>query len=224
MTMNDGARWILGCSAMALCLLLIPLVSLHAGTLSFSAETMSAELAEGRERTILSGGARLSTDDIQISAESMELYGEDLIFALCTGSVRVVHPEDQWELTAERLFFNRRDDIIRIHGSAVMEDRKNEIVIKGGFIEIRNKDNIIIIQIGVRILKEDLICRSQMAMYYREEDRLELAGMPFVLWKDDEYRATKIFVDLEKDEVQMEGDVQADVSYEEEPNQEEASQ
>ena len=207
-------------AACGLLFLLISILPISAGTLSFSAETMSADLAEGRERTILSGSARLSTEDIQISAESMELYGEDLIFALCSGNVRVVHPEDQWELTAEQLFYNRRDDIIRIHGSAVMEDRKNKIVIKGGFIEIRNSDNIIIIQIGVRILKEDLVCRSQMAIYFREEERLELTGMPFVLWKNDEYRATKIFVNLENDEVQMEGDVQADVSYEEEENPE----
>ena len=185
-------------------------------TISFTANTMHAELAEGRERTILDGDARLSTEDIRIFADSIELYGDDLIFALCTGSVRVVNEEEQWELISNHLFFNRRDDIIRIQGNSLMEDRKNEIVIKGGLIEIRNKEDLIIIQVGVRILKEDLACRSQMALYYRDQERLELTGLPYVLWKDDEYRATKIFVDLETDEVRLEGDVQAEVSYEEE--------
>lgn len=192
------------------------LLSPPCDTISFTANTMHAELAEGRERTILDGDARLSTEDIRIFADSIELYGDDLIFALCTGSVRVVNEEEQWELISNHLFFNRRDDIIRIQGNSLMEDRKNEIVIKGGLIEIRNKEDLIIIQVGVRILKEDLACRSQMALYYRDQERLELTGLPYVLWKDDEYRATKIFVDLETDEVRLEGDVQAEVSYEEE--------
>jgi len=34
-----------------------------------------------------------------------------------------------------------------------------------------------------------------------------------VWWKEDEYRATKIYVNLETDEVSMEGDVQAQVKY-----------
>ena len=194
----------------------IVILSPRSDTISFTANTMHAELAEGRERTILDGDARLNTENIEIFADSIELYGEDLIFALCTGSIRVVNEEEQWELLSNHLFFNRRDDIIRIQGNSLMEDRKNEIVIKGGLIEIRNKEDLVIIQVGVRILKEDLACRSQMALYYREEKRLELTGLPYVMWKDDEYRATKIFVDLETDEVQLEGDVQAEVSYEEE--------
>ena len=206
--MRRGILFLLWC-----CIILLPSQS---DTISFTANTMHAELAEGRERTILDGAARLNTEDIEIFADSIELYGEDLIFALCTGSIRVVNEKEQWELVSNNLFFNRRDDIIRIQGNSQMEDRKNEMVIKGGLIEIRNKEDLVIIQVGVRILKDDLACRSQMALYYREEERLELTGLPYVLWKDDEYRATKIFVDLETDEVQLEGDVQAEVSYEEE--------
>ena len=202
-------------------LLLFVLPSLTGGVISFSADTMQAELAEGKERTRLTGNAYLSTEKLDIFADSIELYGDDLIFALCEGNIRVSNDEEGWQLVADSLFFNRRDDIIRIQGRAVMEDRKNEVVIKGGLIEIRNEENIIIIQIGVRILKDDLSCRSQMALYFREDDKLELTGMPFVFWKDDEYRATKIFVDLDKDEVTLEGDVKAEVSYEEEQTQEE---
>jgi lipopolysaccharide export system protein LptA len=117
------------------------------------------------------------------------------------------------EIVSERLHYNRRDKITRIQGNAVLEDRENEVVLKGGIIENRDRDNLILAQIGVRILKEDLICRAQMARYFRDDKKLELSGMPIVLWKEDEYRATKIYVNLETDEIQMEGDVQAEVQY-----------
>ncbi|HUV06677.1 MAG TPA: LptA/OstA family protein, partial [Spirochaetia bacterium] len=180
---------------------------------SFHADTMRAELAEGKERTVLSGSATLISDDLVIQSDLIELFGEDFIFAECTGSVRVNNEKKGFNIAADKLFYNRRDKITRIQGNAVMEDTKNEIVIKGGVIENRDKEELVTVQIGVRILKKDLIGRSQMARYYRDEQKLELSGMPVVWWKEDEYRATKIYVNLETDEVSMEGDVQAQVKY-----------
>ena len=204
-----------------LCLLLPFGGTLSADSISFHADTMRAELARGKERTVLAGNAELVADDLMIQADIIELYGEDFIFALCTGNVKVSNEKKGLEIVSDKLLYNRRDKIARIQGNAVLEDRENELVIKGGIIENRDKEDIVLIQIGVRILKEDLICRPQMARYFRQEQKLELSGMPFVLWRDDEYRATKIFVNLEKDEVQMEGDVQAQVNYKDQQTQEE---
>ena len=200
---------------LSVCLFLLP-----ADTISFHADTMRAELAKGKERTVLVGNAELVSEDLVINADIIELYGEDFIFALCTGNVTVENQKKGLTITSDKLFYNRRDKIARIQGNAVLEDRENELVGKGGGIENRDKEDIILVQIGVRILKEDLVCRSQMARYFRAEQRLELSGMPVVLWKDDEYRATKIFVDLENDVVQMEGDVQAQVKYKEKQEEE----
>ncbi|MBA7557710.1 hypothetical protein ES705_50479 [subsurface metagenome] len=73
-----------------------------------------------------------------------------------------------------------------------MVDKKNETVVKGGFIEHWEERDESIIQLGVRILKKDLVCRAEYARYLREEEQLELAGMPIVYWKGDEYQASKI--------------------------------
>ena len=196
--------------------------ALHADSISFHADSMQAELAKGKERTVLTGNATLTSDDMVRRADVIELYGEDFSFAQCSGNVRVSNKKKGWEIVSEKLHYNRRDKITRIQGNAVMEDRENEVVLKGGIIENRDKENLILVQIGVRILKEDLVCRSQMARYFRDEKTLELSGMPIVLWKEDEYRATKIYVDLETDEVQMEGDVQAEVQYQTQEGEEEA--
>ena len=101
-----------------------------------------------------------------------------------------------------------------------MEDRKNEIVIKGEVLENRDEEGVTLIQVAVRILKEDLVSRSQTARYYRDENRLELSGSPVVQWKGDTYQAARIQIDLENDSIQLEGDVKAEVHYEEEGEEE----
>lgn len=185
-------------------------------TITFSGNNMKTILARGRERTLLSGMAQLTSKDNFISADSIELYGKDFSYIFCTGNVHVINREKNIEVWSGKLFYNRDKNIIRFQENAVMEDKENEIVVKGGLIETWEDDEITIIQIGVRILKKDMVCRSEFARYLRNEDRLELSGMPRVIWKGDEYKALKIFIDLEKDEIHLEGNVKGEVFWEEE--------
>ena len=181
---------------------------------------MQTVLAKGKERTILTGNAELISEDNFIQANLIELFGEDFRYAFCTGNVRIINIKKGIEVTCQKLFYDRTLKISRIQGNAVMIDIKNEIVVKGGFIESRDEPEISIIQIGVRILKEDMVCRSENARYLRDEDKLELSGMPIVHWKGDEYRASKIYIDLEKDEIRLEGDVKGEIISEEEESKE----
>jgi lipopolysaccharide export system protein LptA len=187
-----------------------------AGTFSFSGDRMETVVAEGRERTLLSGRAQVITEDNRIRADEMELYGDEFRYIRCHGDVEVVNDQKGIELTCDEMFYNRDKKIIRVTGNVIMLDKKNEIVVKGGFLENWEERDETIVQIGVRILKTDLVCRSEYARYFREDDRLELAGMPLVNWKGDEYRALRITIDLEKDTIRLEGDIRGKVTAEEE--------
>ncbi|MBN1699241.1 MAG: organic solvent tolerance protein OstA [Spirochaetales bacterium] len=184
--------------------------------ISFSGNHMEAILAQGKEKTLLTGNARLTSKNNRISADSIELYGKDFIYVYCTGNIHVLNDEKKIEIWSEKLFYNRKENMIRIQENAIMEDKENEIVVKGGLIENWEDEEITIIQIGVRILKKDMICRSEFARYLRKEDKLELSGMPRVIWKGDEYAAMKIYIDLANDEIKLEGNVQGEVLWEEE--------
>jgi lipopolysaccharide export system protein LptA len=186
-----------------------------ADTFSFSGDRLNAELAKGRERTVLAGHARLVSDQFTIEADSIELYGDDFNLALCRGRVRITDTKNDTTFTCDGVDYDRKERVIRLQGNAVMEDRKHEMVIKGELLENRDKEGVTLIQIGVRILKKDLASRSQMARYFRDEDRLELSGLPVVRWKGDTYRAARINVDLKSDKIQLEGAVSGEVSYEE---------
>jgi lipopolysaccharide export system protein LptA len=168
---------------------------------------MSTSLAEGSERALLKGNARVDTEDMKIAADEIDLFGKDFIYVQCRGNVRVVDAKRGIELSSRELFYNRKEKIARIKGNAVMTDLKNEMVVKGGFIEDRESERLTIVQIGVRILKKDLVCRSEFAKYWRDRKVLELSGMPFVTRKGDEYQATRIVVDLDTEQMNFEGDV-----------------
>ena len=192
-------------------------------TLRFSGDDMEAGIAKGRERMVLTGNARLLTEDSEITADKMELY-RNFTFAVCSGNVHMINEEKQLELTSDKLFYDSSDKILQVQGNAIMIDRQNEIVVKGGFIENWEEDDITIIQIGVRILKEDLICRSEFARYLRLERMLELSGLPVVNLKGDEYRAAKIYVNLDDYTVRLEGGVEGSVQSATREEKEESSQ
>lgn len=190
-----------------------------ADTFRFSGNSMTSVLAEGRERTTLVGNAVIISDTTTIKADEIELYGEDSRYARCKGEVTIRDEEKGYLLRCEDLYFDRENDLSRIEGYAEMEDYRNELVVKGEYLEHDGKKDITIIQVGVRILKEDLACRSEFARVKREENILELSGMPYVYWKGDEYRASRITVNLDTDEISLEGEVQGTVVTEEEPEE-----
>ena len=179
---------------------------------SFAADRMETVLAEGRERTLLTGNVTLIADDLEITAERIELYGKDLNFALSEGAVRVVQPEHGIELASESLLFDRQNRVVRIQGEALLIDHENEMVIKGGFLEHWERRDETLIQIGVRILSEDLVARAQFVRYDRGEQTVTLSGLPVVTWEGDEYRAARIFIDLDDDRIVLDGAVSGQLS------------
>lgn len=197
---------------------LFTLTSSRADTFSFSGDSMTTVLARGKERTVLTGNAVIISDNTEIHAEEIVLYGEDSRFAQCSGRVEVTDTVKGIYLQSENLFYDRDIDLCRVEGYAEMEDQKNELIIKGGYLENFGDDDITIIQIGVRILKEDMACRAEFARFRRDEEILELSGMPYVYWKGDDYRASRIIINLESDEIRLEGEVQGTVITEEEKN------
>jgi lipopolysaccharide export system protein LptA len=101
----------------------------------FSGDNVQSVFAKGKERTVLQGNARVQSDDNLIQSEMIELYGKDLIYALCQGQVKLINLKKGIELTCDKMFYDRNAKIVRVQGNAVMTDRENEIVVKGGFIE-----------------------------------------------------------------------------------------
>jgi lipopolysaccharide export system protein LptA len=195
-----------------LSLLIFNLSMAAADTFTFNADRMSGSRALGRETTILIGNAEVRSDSILLRADRIEIHGNDNEFIDCIGNVWG-HEEDKNILFhTDRLRYDRKLKIARLEGNSTLEDRENEIVARGRFIEYDDENEITIIQVSVRLFKDDLACRSEYAVYNRRDNLLDLTGFPVVYKKDDEFRADRIRVDLDTDDVTMEGSVSGTIT------------
>jgi lipopolysaccharide export system protein LptA len=184
---------------------------LYAGTFTFKALHMSGSKATGSEMLVLTGDAEVHSDTILLRADRIEIHGKDNEFIDCTGNVWGFEEEKNILFQSDRLRYDRQLKIARLEGNATLEDRKNEVVAKGRFIEYNDKSEIAIFQVAVRLFKENIVCRSEYAVYRRTEKLLDLSGFPVVFKKKDEFRAEKIRVDLDTEDVTMEGTVSGSV-------------
>jgi lipopolysaccharide export system protein LptA len=198
--------------AAALALLLCAAASARAAEkFDFSSDNTSVTLSEGNQRALLSGHARVQSKDLLIRADQIELFGKDFIYAQCQGNVHVVDTKRGIDITSQKLFYDRDKKIARVQGNAVMEDLDNEMTVKGGFIEDWDTEKVTYIQVGVRIFKKDITCRSEFARYQRDKKILELSGMPWVSKAGDVYQAARITINLDTEEISLEGDVKGSI-------------
>ncbi|MCL2440209.1 MAG: hypothetical protein FWD14_00570 [Treponema sp.] len=181
--------------------------SVTANTFSFKADRMSGSSALGRQTTILIGNAEVRSDNLILRADRIEIQGDDNRFIECIGNVWGHEQDKNILFFTDRLRYDRRLKIARLEGNSTLEDRQNEIVARGRFIEYDDQNEIAIFQISVRLFKDDMVCRSEYAIYRRREKLLDLSGFPVVFKNEDEFRADRIRVDLDTDDVIMEGSV-----------------
>ena len=193
--------------AAALACLLFAAAIAGADTFSFRADRMSGTRALGREITILSGNAEVRSDNLILRANRIEIQGDDNQFIDCIGEVWGMEEEKEIIFQTDRLRYDRSRKIARLEGNSTLEDKKNELVAKGSFIEYDDQAEVTVFQISVRLFKDDMVCRAEYAVYRRGEQLLDLSGFPVVYKKDDEFRADRIRVDLNTDDVTMEGAV-----------------
>ena len=189
-----------------------PLAAPLAGTpISFSADRVESVLAKGKERTVLVGRAKVSTGSISIQADRIELAGKDYSYLDCSGGVKVSDTERQIRLEAPKLYYDRTKKLMRAQGPSMLEDSKNELVLKAEWIENDGETEVTLAQVSVRILKKDLSCRAEYALYRRADKTLELSGLPQAFKNGDEYRATRIVVNTDTEEIRLEGEVSGKV-------------
>jgi lipopolysaccharide export system protein LptA len=178
-----------------------------ADVFTFKADRMSGTKAIGKETTILIGNAEVRSDNLLLKANRIEIQGDNNQFIDCSGGVWGMEEEKDILFFTDRLRYDRKLKIARLEGNSTLEDRKNEVVAKGNFIEYDDQSEVTVMQISVRLFKDNMICRSEYAVYRRNEKLLDLSGFPVVYKKDDEFRADRIRVDLDTDDVTMEGAV-----------------
>ncbi|MBN2652690.1 MAG: organic solvent tolerance protein OstA [Spirochaetales bacterium] len=182
----------------------------------FSGDSTSINLKEGQEKTTLRGNARIISGSTEIKADIIEITGQKFEYAECKNNITVTNRDKGLFIKCNQLNFDRKKNISTIVGFVEMIDKENNLIVRGNYLQDDGEADITIIQIGVRIIKDDIICRSEFARFNRETKELELTGSPFVKKGNDEYRAKRIILNTETDEIRLEGKASAKVSGSEE--------
>lgn len=179
-----------------------------AETFVFSADRVTSSMVEGKERTVLAGRAKVKSGALRIEADRIELSGKDFSLLECTGSVKAVDDEEGLRIETSHLVYDRKRKFSHMDGATVIEDLKNRVVLKARWVDNDGGSRVMVAEVSVRILKEGLSCRSEYAIYRRDEKLLELTGAPVAYKDGDEYRATRIVIDTGTEDVRLEGAVQ----------------
>jgi len=184
---------------------------LYGEPFTFSADRMSGSRASGREVMVLIGNAEVRSDSMLLRADRIEIHGRDNEFIDCIGNVWGFEEQKNIIFQSDRLRYDRTLKIARLEGNATLEDRQNEVVAKGRFIEYNDNTEIAIFQVAVRLFKDNIVSRAEYAVYRRTEMLLDLSGFPVVFKNNDEFRAVRIRVDLDTEDVILEGDVSGSI-------------
>jgi lipopolysaccharide export system protein LptA len=153
-------------------------------TITFSARRMESVIAKGKEKTILIGNAVVNTGSMEIKADRIELYGDDYNDVLCSGSVSVLDAEKGFFLKASKLVYARDTEIGLAQDKVVLEDSKNEVLLKAEWVRFDQKQSIVDARVAVQILKEDFAVRSEFARFNRDTEVLQLTGQPVAVTSD----------------------------------------
>lgn len=187
-----------------------------ASDIRFSGGYTKVSLQDGNRTVELTGGAKASTDSISIEADRVFLYGEDYRYTDCTGNITVHETEHNLEIKATSLFYDREDESLLSNGWIEIDDTENEAQLSGAWFEYSIKNRIMVLQMKASIKKVTergmLTCSADSIEYNAEKQTLELRGNADVSWGSDNYKASYIMVEIETEEVILQGSISGEIN------------
>ncbi len=197
-------------------LLIVSLRSAAPAKISFSADKMQGSGKRDQNSTSLTGNAKVSVDSLNIYGERIELYGKDYRYIKANGSVTGEDAEKGFTFSAASLSYDRETEVAEFMGQAKVDDTKNKVETAAERIEYNQKTEIILLQMAVKLKSKDIACDSLFAVYNRNTSMLELTGKPTVKKGKDEFKAARISVNLDTEDIKLEGKVSGTVTEEKE--------
>ena len=200
--------------ALVFSILINPLLSAAPVKITFSADKLQGSGGKGQTSTSLTGNAKVSVDSLNIYGERIELYGKDYRYIKASGSVTGEDAEKGFTFSAASLSYDRETEVAEFMGQAKVEDTKNKVETAAERIEYNQKNEIILLQMAVKLKSKDIDCDSLFAVYNRNTSMLELTGKPTVKKGKDEFKAARISVNLDTEDIKLEGKVSGSVTEE----------
>lgn len=176
-------------------------------TFRFSGRKTSYQtVAGGEKRIVLSGEAEVFSDSKKITGDQIRIYGPQNRFIRIDGNAFLEDREKKITLKARHILYDRARKILTARDNVEAEDRENESLLKSRYLEFREKNDLLILQIGVRILKKDATVKGEYVSYQKAKNRLEVRGFPVIYKGDDRFEGDVLLFNLKTEEISLKGE------------------
>lgn len=180
--------------------------------IEFFADKMSGVTAEGSDYTKLMGNARIKTSSMEISADVIELSGQDFRYIKAQGNVEGVHNQEAMEFSCQEMAYDRIEKIARFTEKVHLVDTENDVTADAERIEYREQDGLALMQINVKLVQKENLCTCAFATYKKNLQLLEMTGNPQITRGQDVFRAQEISFNMETDAITLDGRVSGQVT------------
>lgn len=185
--------------------------SLCAEKISFSAGSMKGIVGDKSDTTELSGGAYVLTESMEISADSIKMSGKDFRFIEASGTVKGKNSEAELEFECGSLKYDRETKIAELFDSVSLTDVKNNVTATAQMIEYNQTSDIAVMQMEIELKQKDNVCKGAYAVYRKKDQMLELSGNAQIKQGDDSFRAQEITLNLDSQEITLDGRVKGSI-------------
>ncbi len=187
---------------------------LFAETWTFTAREVTSVQRDEMTRTVLEGDVKVNSENLEITAGHIELMGPDYDILKGEGSILVKELEKNITIEARKLDYDKSKKLIKFRGLVTLIDVEDETVIRCEALDYYEDEELVFLQAAVRLIKDKTVGRGEFATYHRKLKKLELLGRPIVWQNNDKYQADRITVNLDTNEISMEGKVQGTLTTE----------
>lgn len=205
-------------------LILTACSGLSAEVITFKADSMTGKTGSKDDTTTLNGNAYVKTDTMEIKADMITLSGEDFRYITANGEVEGKNTESKLDFSCGKLTYDRTSKIARLEDSVHMVDVPNEVNADAQIIEYNQNTDIATMQINVSITQKNNTCTSAYALYRKKKQMLEMSGNPKIVQGEDSFRAQEITLNLDSQEITLDGRVSGTVSDSKKKKQSEPQQ
>ena len=186
--------------------------ALFAEKISFSAGNMSGQAGDSSATTTLTGGAFIQTSSMEITADEIELSGDDYRFINARGNISGKNLETKMEFTCDSMSFDRQTKVAMLQGNVHLVDIENDVKADAQIIEYSQNTNIAVLQININLTQKKNVCTGSYAVYQKNEQMLEISGNAQVKQDEDVFRAQQITLNLETQKITLSGNVKGSVT------------
>jgi len=189
------------------------LISASAETITFSADSMTGQTGNSSSSaTVLDGHAYVKTSSMEISAERIELSGDDYNIITAEGFVTGKNLNSKMEFQCESMEYTRDTKIASLKGNVKLKDPENDVSATAQIIDYNQDTEIAVLQIQVNLTQKNNICTGAYAVYQKTAQLLDISGNAEVKQDKDVFRAQQITLNLDTQNITLAGNVKGTVN------------